>query len=176
MHKLFLHRCVFWRRVTSLCKYLNADKTHVLWWVIILSYICFKLLTGPKYDILPTLWQNKRLFTIFNGNAFYLTLLPHWDTIPEAQIQSGAFENAEYASMNRIFQATILLCLIWGRFIRMHLVKNQIRRRQRWLSNVYWYGNARPNKYLFHSICIPFYFNFPAFFFTSLSPLRKYST
>ena len=30
MQKLFIHRCVLWRRENSLCKYLNAGILHAL--------------------------------------------------------------------------------------------------------------------------------------------------
>ena len=30
MQKLFIHRCVLWRRENSLCQYLNADIFHAL--------------------------------------------------------------------------------------------------------------------------------------------------
>ena len=70
MQKLFIHRCVFWRRMNSVSKYFNADETHVLWWV---SYICFQLKAGQKYNLLPKRGEKCLLLTIFDGNSLYLS-------------------------------------------------------------------------------------------------------
>ena len=88
MQKLYIHRWAFLRQVNSFCKYLNANDAHVL---VIL--FLFRIANRSSVKVLPNDIQLQHtLFALF-------TQLPPSDTISEAQIQFGGFENTVFKQL-----------------------------------------------------------------------------